>query len=96
MLVEVFAAFTQSIKVHPGFSKDFHLFGGQIPQFRLHFIIPDHRLLLKADTPKTGRFSRFASFEAHSRSPTALLCFQLYHSIRIDFTDFVTRKSYLN
>ena len=64
MLVGVFAAFTLSIIVHPDFSKDFYLFGGQIPQFRLHFTFVARHILLEADTPKTGIFSRFASFRA--------------------------------
>ena len=64
MLGGVFATFTLSIIVHLDFSKDFYLFGGQIPQFRLHFIIANRRILLEADTPKTGIISRFASFMA--------------------------------
>ena len=100
MLAEVFRASTLLIQVHYDFSKDFYLFGGQIPQFRLHFLITTPRILVRADTPKTGIFSRFTSFVVRLRSPMALLGFkmgfQLYRSIRIDFADFVARKSYLN
>ena len=64
MLAEVFRASILLIQVHYDFSKDFYLFGGQIPQFRLHFIIANRRISLEADTPKTGIFSRFASFMA--------------------------------
>ena len=88
------------IQVHYDSSKDFYLFSGQNPQFRLHFIITTHHILVRADTPKTGIFSRFTSSVVRLRSPMALLGFkmgfQLYRSIRIDFADFVARKSYLN
>ena len=65
MLLKAFAAFSLSIEAHSYFFKDYYLFGGHNPEFRHHFYMGFRRILVETDTPKTDRFSQFASFWAH-------------------------------